>query len=176
MLGSARAERRCIHNALIPDTEATYHNWTSRGFEPHPYRHYATNLPRLLEIKHMHDPEHVFVVAGGLPLSISEPDARDWGRPEPRHQGGTTSVARSGPSCQRVERDETNGRSQDWKTHRSNDLVRRRQERPLGSNREPRNRCSRSWAGTGERYGYPGRWAGSSFRGSDRASASVPGH
>jgi uncharacterized integral membrane protein len=44
-----------------------------------------------------------------------------------------------------------------------------------GSNREPRNRCSRSWAGTGERDGYPGRWAGSSVRGSGRASSLVPG-
>jgi FAD binding domain/Berberine and berberine like len=70
---------RSINNALIPYTTATYHNWTSRHIEPRPYRHYGEYLPRLIEIKRRYDPEHVFVVEGGLPLSISEPNAREWG-------------------------------------------------------------------------------------------------
>jgi hypothetical protein len=32
-----------------------------------------------MEIKRKYDPEHVFVVGGGPPLSISEPDAKEWG-------------------------------------------------------------------------------------------------
>ena len=70
---------RSINNALIPYTTATYRNWTSRHIEPRPYRHYGEYLPRLVKIKRSYDAEHVFVVEGGLPLGISEPDAREWG-------------------------------------------------------------------------------------------------
>jgi Berberine and berberine like len=72
---------RSINDALIPYTTATYHNWTSRHIEPRPYRHYGEHLPRLVELKRAYDPEHVFVVDGGLPLIISEPDAEEWGLP-----------------------------------------------------------------------------------------------
>jgi hypothetical protein len=64
---------------MAPYTTATCHNWTSRHIEPRPYWHYGEHLPRLMEIKRKYDPEHVFVVGGGLPLSISEPDAKEWG-------------------------------------------------------------------------------------------------
>ena len=70
---------RSINNALIPYTTATYRNWTSRHIEPRPYRHYGEYLPQLVEIKRRYDPEHAFVVEGGLPVSISEPNAREWG-------------------------------------------------------------------------------------------------